>query len=339
MDTLTHTVIGACVGDAIAGKKLGKRAMLWGAIANNFPDIDVLNSLWMHQPDTFLAHRGLTHSILFALIAVPLMAWWVHRHHFKKRSFSFSDALLLIGSGFLLHLTTDALTAYGTGWFEPFSHYRVSFNTLFIIDPLFSFAFLVAAIALLILKSTSKKRKRWYMTAFIISGAYLLITFAIKIYVNKTVERTLAKQHLSSANYFTTPTPFNNLLWYVVQKDSISYNVGYYCIFDKKDSISFWLFPRNDSLLEKVEDRDVVEKLVRFSQGYFLVENKAPLYVFNDLRFGQVGGWYIPDAPFVFSYNLFKDADNSLVLQAGRKKASSMEALKELAERIKGKQP
>jgi inner membrane protein len=339
MDTLTHTVIGACVGEAIAGKKLGKHAMLWGAIANNFPDIDVASSLWLHQPDTFLAHRGFTHSILFAAILTPLLAWWVKKLYMKKRSFSFNEALLLIGSGFFLHLTLDALTVYGTGWFEPFSNYRVSFNTLFIIDPFFSITFLIAAIALLVLKSPGKYRKRWYKAAFIISGTYLLITFAIKMYVNSTVERAFSKQHLSAANYFTTPTPFNNLLWYVVQKDSSSYSVGYYCIFDKKDSINFWLFPRNDSILNKVEDKDAVYKLKRFSQGYYLVENKDPLYIFSDLRFGQVGGWYIPDAPFVFSYNLFKDADNSMVLQQGRKKASSVEAIKKLVERIKGTQP
>jgi inner membrane protein len=339
MDTLTHAVIGACVGDAIAGKKIGKQAMLWGAIANNFPDIDVLNSLWMHQPDTFLAHRGFTHSILFAIMFTPLLAralTWMYR---KKTSFTFRDALFLIGSGFFLHITTDALTVYGTGWFEPFSNYRVSFNTLFILDPLFSLPFLVAAIALLVLRSSSTKRNKWYKAAFIISGAYLLITLAIKIYVNKTVERAFEKQHLSAADYFTTPTPFNNLLWYVVQKDSSSYNVGYYCIFDKKDSINFWLFPRNDSILDKVDDKDAVYKLERFSQGYYLVENKDPLFVFSDLRFGQVGGWYIPDAPFVFSYNLFKNADNSMVLQQGRKKASSIDALKKLVDRIEGKEP
>ena len=175
--------------------------------------------------------------------------------------------------------------------------------------------------------------------AFAISVMYLLITFIIKIYVNHTVEKALEKQHLSAQNYFTTPTPFNNLLWYVVQKDSVSYNIGYYGIFDKKDSITFWLFPRNDSLLNKIEDKSAAEKLVRFSQGYYLVENKEPLFVFSDLRFGQIGGWYIPDAPFVFSYNLFKDADNSMVIQQGRKKASSLEALKKMVERIKGSKP
>ena len=61
MDSLTHTVLGACLGQLIAGKKIGKKAMLWGAIANNIPDIDVITSAWMGQADSLLAHRGFTH--------------------------------------------------------------------------------------------------------------------------------------------------------------------------------------------------------------------------------------------------------------------------------------
>ena len=70
MDSLTHTLLGACLGEVIAGKKIGKKAMLIGAIANNIPDIDVLSSLWMSQPDSLLAHRGFTHSVLFILFSL-----------------------------------------------------------------------------------------------------------------------------------------------------------------------------------------------------------------------------------------------------------------------------
>jgi hypothetical protein len=33
MDSITHIALGACMGQAFAGKQLGKRAMLWGAMA------------------------------------------------------------------------------------------------------------------------------------------------------------------------------------------------------------------------------------------------------------------------------------------------------------------
>ena len=68
-----------------------------------------------------------------------------------------------------------------------------------------------------------------------------------------------------------------------------------------------------------------------------MVENKSPLLVFNDLRFGQIGGWYLPDAPFVFSFNLFKNEGGESVLQQGRMKASTWEAMTKLIERIRGK--
>jgi inner membrane protein len=42
MDSLTQIVLGASVGEAVAGKKIGNKAMLWGAIAGTIPDLDVL---------------------------------------------------------------------------------------------------------------------------------------------------------------------------------------------------------------------------------------------------------------------------------------------------------
>jgi len=41
MDSLTHLALGACVGEAFFDKKIGKKALLWGALANSLPDIDL----------------------------------------------------------------------------------------------------------------------------------------------------------------------------------------------------------------------------------------------------------------------------------------------------------
>jgi inner membrane protein len=80
--------MGACIGDMVAGKKLGKQAMLWGALANNLPDIDVVAELWMDQPHTLLAHRGFTHSFLFVLIFTPMLAWVLKKIYSRKTSFT-----------------------------------------------------------------------------------------------------------------------------------------------------------------------------------------------------------------------------------------------------------
>ena len=42
MDSLTQIVLGAAVGEAVLGKKVGNKAMLYGAIAGTIPDLDVI---------------------------------------------------------------------------------------------------------------------------------------------------------------------------------------------------------------------------------------------------------------------------------------------------------
>jgi len=336
LDTLTHTVLGACIGEAIAGKKLGKKAMLIGAIANNIPDIDVVSSFWLRSPDSLLAHRGFTHSILFLILFAPAASYYLSK--FKKWHILFRDWFLLIGSGILVHIFIDAFTSYGTGWFEPFSHHRVSFNTIFIVDPLYTIAPLILAIVLSILKRTNRRRFALAMTAIFISSGYLLCTAANKIHIDKLATESFKKNNFAINNYFTTPTPLNNFLWYIVAMDSAGANIGYYSVFDKTEDISgYHYFPKNDTALVPLKDRREVLKLIRFSQGFYIIENKKDLLVFNDLRFGQIGGWYIPDAPFVFRYNLFKDENNANVLQQGRMKASNSEALVKMIERIRGR--
>ncbi len=41
MDSLTQIVLGATVGEAILGKKVGNKAILYVAIAGTIPDLDV----------------------------------------------------------------------------------------------------------------------------------------------------------------------------------------------------------------------------------------------------------------------------------------------------------
>ena len=42
MDSLTQIALGAAVGTAVLGRKVGARAALWGAAVATLPDLDVL---------------------------------------------------------------------------------------------------------------------------------------------------------------------------------------------------------------------------------------------------------------------------------------------------------
>jgi len=84
MDSLTQIVLGAAVGELVLGRKVGNKAMLWGAIAGTIPDLDVLSKLFFDDLRANEVHRGVTHSILFSLVLAPVFAQWVKRH---QRSF------------------------------------------------------------------------------------------------------------------------------------------------------------------------------------------------------------------------------------------------------------
>jgi inner membrane protein len=79
MDSLTQIVLGAAVAEASLGKKIGNRAMVWGAIAGTLPDMDVIANGLMSPVDALAFHRGPTHSALYLFIAAFVLGWVVFR--------------------------------------------------------------------------------------------------------------------------------------------------------------------------------------------------------------------------------------------------------------------
>lgn len=89
MDSLTQIVLGAAVGQAVAGKKLGNRAMLWGAIAGTIPDLDIIGNFFMSEVNALAFHRGISHSFFFAIIVAALLAWYtstLYRNKWYKKN-------------------------------------------------------------------------------------------------------------------------------------------------------------------------------------------------------------------------------------------------------------
>jgi inner membrane protein len=317
MDSLTHIAVGACVGEAFFEKGFGKKALFWGALAQSIPDIDFLAGFWLGTSENLLAHRGFTHSILFALLIIPAFSLTADRIH-RPHDIAFKKLVLFFSAEVFLHLFLDGFNNYGVGWFEPFSHYRISFNTVYVADPFFSIWPGIACIMLVLLKRYSARRRFWWRFGVFIPVVYLCYCVFNKININRDVKEILAKQNIHYTRYLTTPAPLQNWLWFVVAGDDTGYYVGYRSVFDNKKEISFHFFPRNNFLLDSVKSNEEVQRLIRFSQQYYTVERWTDTLVFNDLRFGQEIGWVDPLQPFAFHYYLKQGADNRLVVQRGR---------------------
>ena len=79
MDSLTQITLGAAVGEAVLGKKLGNRAMLWGAIGGTIPDLDVFSNLVTDEISSLAFHRAITHSFTFAFIAPVILGGLLYK--------------------------------------------------------------------------------------------------------------------------------------------------------------------------------------------------------------------------------------------------------------------
>ena len=323
------------MGDAFAGKQLGKRAMFLGAVAQSVPDIDFIASFWTNTSENLLAHRGFTHSILFVVLVSPVLALLAERWH-RPHDISLRKWILFFGIQALIHLLLDGMNVYGVGWFEPFSHYRVSYNWIFVADPFYSVWLGIAFVVLLCLRKNHPKRSWWVMFGVGMSCIYLLYCGLNKSKIDRQVRAAFKEQHINYTGYFTTPTALNNWLWYVVAASDSGYYIGYRSVFDREKKMEFRYFARNEKLLKPVEEHEDLHKLIRFSQGYYTVQQWTDTLVFNDLRFGQMIGWEDPGAPFVFYYYLEHPRGNRLVVQRGRFKNFTWHAVGSLLRRIKG---
>jgi inner membrane protein len=166
---------------------------------------------------------------------------------------------------------------------------------------------------------------------------YLGFGMVSKSATDREVKQMAARQGIHYSRYLSTPTPLNNMLWYVILEDTAGFHLGYRSFFDRDTAMTFTWFPRNENLLKPVEDEEDTHRLIRFSQGYYTVEKWGDsTLVFNDLRFGQMIGWNNPQAGFVFHYFMQSPDDNSLVIQRGRFSNWNKEAMLSLLRRIAG---
>lgn len=336
MDSLTHIVLGAAIGEAVLGKKIGRKAMLVGALADTIPDFDVFASPCFSDAQQLLVHRGITHSIFFVVLLSPLLGVLFSKL-FRKTEVSWKSWSWLFFLGMFTHILIDSFTAYGTGWFEPFSSYRVSFNTIFVADPFYTIPFLICVLIALIARNGSPRRVKWNKIGLWISTLYLLFTFINKWHVHGVMKTSFDEKKLAADDFITSPTPLNNFLWMAYSHDSMGSWIGYYSVFDKTKDISFKRIERNDSLLIPLQGDENLKILKQFSKGHYAITKVDSTIYFNDLRFGQIGGWDDSDPSFPLAYRLTNNIDNSMVLDRGKFKVPISEAFLSLVKRIKGK--
>ena len=285
MDSLTQLTFGAACGEAVLGKKVGGKALLWGAVLGTLPDLDVFIPLGGPVND-FVYHRGFSHSLLLLALFAPLAAWLITKVHPSTKRY-YRRWLLLSFLVLEASVVLDLLTIYGTQIFWPFDTTPHAIPILFIIDPLFTLPVLSGVLAALVLKRDTPTGHRLNTIGLTISLVYLVWAFGVGEFVERRVTAKLARQNVSYSQLICSPAPFNTLLWRVLGIEKNSYFETYFSIFDGETPLSVAYYPRNLALLTGIEARPPVVKLQWFTRGYYALTTESPYVVMTDLRMGS----------------------------------------------------
>ena len=209
MDPFTQGVFGSLFAQAGTRRKHIRPAAAVAFVGGMSPDLDVLIR---SSNDSLLAleyHRHFTHSLAFipaaaalvALVAWPLVSRWRPDVKFAR---VFAWSLLGVAS----HGVLDAMTSYGTRLLWPFSDERIAWNSISVIDPLFTIP-LAVLLGLAVWKQSRK-------------GALVAALWAIMYLAFGTLQQHRAEQIVSrwaddvgiEANRVIAKPSFANLvLW------------------------------------------------------------------------------------------------------------------------------
>ena len=335
MDSLTQIVLGASVGEVVLGKKVGNKAILWGAIAGTLPDLDVLLRYFTDEISSTQMHRGFSHSIVFAVLIAPLLGWIAKKIHFKLKEVSFKDWTKLFFWTTVTHPLLDAHTTWGTQFFWPFN-YRLAYQNIFVVDPLYTLPFLMFLIIVMTLKKDNPKRSKFNTIGLSLSSTYLLLTLIFKWISFQEFKEGLENQEIEYVEIDTKPSPLNSILWSSLIETDKGYRTAYYSLFDKQEITYSKEFLKNHHLLEPYLEQKVIKQLIDISAGWNIIEEKNGKLFFWDLRFGQMG-MDVNNASFLWYYELnIEENGNMSAIKRQPEIKNFKLVFKELFNRIKG---
>ena len=116
MDSITQIVLGAACGEAVLGKKIGNKALFFGAIGGTLPDLDVFVGDWLYDSEiqSMAYHRGFMHSIFFAILGsliLGFLQYWIYNRGKRIGKIRRQEWIQLFFWSLLTHSILDCFTA------------------------------------------------------------------------------------------------------------------------------------------------------------------------------------------------------------------------------------
>ncbi len=289
MDSLTQLALGATIGEATLGHRVGRKAALWGAVCGTLPDLDVLVPFG-DPVATFTYHRSFSHSLFVLAALAPLMVWLIRKLHPADAGHR-AGWYALVALALLTHPLLDAVTIYGTQIFWPFVTTPIGLGSIFIIDPAFTLPLIVGLIGVAVLRHAPGRARRLNVVTLSISLAYLGWSLVAQFHARGVAETSLAAQGIRYERLVALAGPFTTILWRFIAIDDRAYYVGWYSMLDPDDDVVFARYDSDPALLADIGTHWPVARLRWFTKGFYRVHAAGGEIVMTDLRMGVEGNY------------------------------------------------
>jgi inner membrane protein len=302
MDPLSQGVLGAALPSSISPPQHARIACLLGFLAGMAPDLDVFIRS-SSDPLLFLEyHRQFTHSLIFVPVGGSICGLLLHQLFGRRQGLVLRQSILYCTLGYATHALLDACTTYGTQLFWPFSDARFAWNTVSVIDPLFT-------LPVLVLVALSVWRRKPVLARAALAWAIAYPTLGL---IQRDRAETVGWEIAASRGHDpltlkAKPSFANLILWKIVYEHDGKYYVDAVRVAGKPRVFSGTSVPKLDLerdfpwLDHDTQQARDVERFRWFSNGYLARDPDNPNRI-TDIRYSflpnQIAGlWSIQLSP------------------------------------------
>lgn len=306
MDSVTQFVLGAAVGTAVLGRRIGvRRAALTGGLLGTLPDLDVFFP-YETEVDRFVEHRGATHSLVMQTLATPVIGEVIYRvfGKLKEQPRGRVLACLAVFLALATHALLDAMTVYGTQLFWPLSKEPFGLGSVFIIDPIYTIPLLAVTLWAFFQRDWSLRFGKALTVALVFSTVYLGWSATGQKIAEARADAALASAGIEPSQRLGTPMPFSTLFWRVIAMDGPHHYAVYVPLLGGQDAVTAYRYSRLETAAAC--GNGAAQRLAKFSQGYFEVRRDGDQLLHSDLRMG------IPPTYYVFQYVIAEEKDGMM---------------------------
>jgi len=303
VDWLMQAALGAAIGEWMMGKRLGNRALAWGALFGILPGFEAVFAGFLDTAHELAAQRGASHSLVVMGLgswgmALGLVKIWTREKITKRQAGGFVFGV------WAMHVLVDCCSVKGAALFWPISQKRVAFGFLDSSDWFFTIPLVLAVIGLAsfrdpVVKKTrgkattppSTRRRRFYW-GLGMSVLYALAGLGLKFWVAAGFESDLARRGVQSQRQMESPTRSNIFLWRSVVDQGDQFRVGYRSVFEMPATPVRWtVYPKGETALAGVATLRETKTIMAVTDGWWLARPHAKGAWVGDLRLPEFRTW------------------------------------------------